>query len=542
VIRGSLREIAAAFAVGCVLAVAFYSTLLFGGSLNHYDWASHHYGYFDWVRISLVDFGTLPLFMNDAWITKNFLANAESPSLGLLVPLLWFLPTGAYIKLLFVVFTAAGFAGTVWLLRDVGVRREIAAFAGVVFAFQGFFVSHLCVGHPWAMGGLLLPMLLALYRRAALGSTRALWGAAALNALTIFGGQHQPFIWQNLMLSMIAVVWALSVRAWFPVVRFALVVAATIALGAVKILPLWAEFADYAPTARVPGMPPSLLVASLVASGQNPGFVAPGLDYRHGAGWWEYAFYLGPVAFACVAVGLVWARRFRALWVVAGIFTLLSLEWALSPWPWLEELPVWRTQRGPSRLLFPAISLSIWISALGLQRLWDRTHPRWPRGVPSAALVLLAGAGLGLYTASLPWQRAALGEPLGSADHRPLPIQLEVSGESGRPGDGTVELVAFAPNRLVYRARVAQPGRVVFPFRWGKGAPEWRIDGLPAENERGKLALDLPAGERDLVMTYRPKYFLLGAAISGITLVGVGTLALLRRPARSSGSRDRVVA
>ncbi len=534
--RGALRELAAAFAVGCVLAVAFYSTLLFGGSLDHHDWASHHYGYFDWVRISLVEFGTLPLFMNDAWITKNFLANAESPALGPLVPLLWFLPTGAYIKLLLVVFTAAGFAGTVWLLRDVGVRREIAALAGGIFAFQGFFVSHLCVGHPWAMGGLLLPMLLALYRRAALGSASALWAAAALNAITIFGGQHQPFVWQNLMLSMIAVVWALSVRAWFPVVRWGQVVAATLGLGALKILPLWAEFADYAPTARVPGMPPSLLLASLVAGGQHPGSAVPGLDYRHGAGWWEYAFYLGPVAFACVAVGLASARRFRALWVVAGIFALLSLEWSLSPWPWLEGLPVWRSQRGPSRLLFPAISLSIFISALGLERLWDRTHARWPRGVPAAAFALLAGAGFGLYTASLPWQRAALGEPLRSTDHRPLPIQL------GTPGGATAELVAFAPNRLVYRARVAQPGRVVFPFRWGKGAAEWRIDAFPAENEQGKLALDLPAGERDLVMIYRPKYFVAGAAISGITLVGAGILALRRRHVHSSGSHDRNVA
>jgi hypothetical protein len=157
--RASHRELALGFGLGVLLAALFYSTLLFGGSLHGYDWGSHHWNYFDWVRISLTEYRTLPLFMNDAWVTKNFLANAESPSLGPLVPLLFFLPTGAYIKLLLVVFSAAGFAGMFFLLRDLGVRREIAGLAAVVFAFNGFFVAHLSVGHAWAMGGQLLPGL-----------------------------------------------------------------------------------------------------------------------------------------------------------------------------------------------------------------------------------------------------------------------------------------------------------------------------------------------------------------------------------------------
>ena len=75
---GSTRELAWSYGLGLVVAVIFYATLLFGGSLHGYDWGSHHYNYFDWVRISLTDFHTLPLFMNDAWVTKNFLANAEN--------------------------------------------------------------------------------------------------------------------------------------------------------------------------------------------------------------------------------------------------------------------------------------------------------------------------------------------------------------------------------------------------------------------------------------------------------------------------------
>ncbi|MDH3211108.1 MAG: hypothetical protein OEM05_01360 [Myxococcales bacterium] len=523
-----LRELAAGFGIGVVVAALFYSPLLFGGALHGYDWSSHHWNYFDWVRVSLSEFRTLPLFMNDAWITKNFLANAESPSLGPLVPLLLFLPTGAYIKLLLVVFSAAGFAGLFFLLRDVAVRREIAGFAALVFAFNGFFVAHLSVGHPWAMGAQLLPGLVCSYRRAALGSGRALWLAAVLNACAILGGQHQPFVWQNLLLGLLALLWAIRARALFPIRRLALVVLATAGLAAVKLLPMLAEFADYAPTARIEGLPLALLLPTLLAGGQHPEWQVPGLVYAHGSGWWEYAFYVGPIALGCLAAGAALSRRCWPLLAIAALFFVLAVDWpsplrGLHIWPWLENLPIWRTQRGPSRFLFLALFGFLVAAAVGLERLWDRDFARWPRAASGAALALCVLVAADLYAASLPWQRAAVGDALASRDHRPRPLVL------GAPGAVTAELREFAPNRLVYRASAARPGRLVFPFRYGKGAPEWRIDGLPAVSERGKLAVDVPIGERDIVMVYRPRLFAAGFASSALTLGCVAGTALWRR-------------
>ena len=261
------RRVAGVFAAALAAALLFWAMLLFGGPLHGHDWSSHHYHYFDWVRIALSEHGTLPLYMADAWVTPNFLANAEAPTFGPLAWLLWLLPTGAYVKLLIVVFTAAGLAGTYLLLRDLEVSPALAVLAAAVFACNGFFTSHLGVGHHWAMGAYLLPALLWLYRRAALGSDGALLAAALLNALTILGGQHQPFIWQNLWLSGFAVLWALRVRAGFPLSRWALVLLATAGLGAVKLLPLWAEFAGYAPTARIQGLPAAALLSALAAGG-----------------------------------------------------------------------------------------------------------------------------------------------------------------------------------------------------------------------------------------------------------------------------------
>jgi hypothetical protein len=508
-------------------AVLFHGVLLFGGSLHGYDWGSHHYNYFDWVRTSLVQYHTLPLFMNDAWITKNFLANAEAPTLGPLVGLLLILPTGAYIKLLIVVFTAAGLAGMFLLLRDLGVATPLAAFGAVIFAFNGFFVSHVSTGHHWAMGAQLLPGLLCLYRRAALGSGGALVAVGTLNAFTIGGGQHQPFIWQNLVLSMFAVLWAIQRRALFPIWRWGLVLLLTAGLGAVKLLPMIAEFADYDPMQRTAGLPLGLLWLSVAGGGQHPELSPPGMELVHGSGWWEYAFFIGPLALACLLAGLAAARRCWPLIAIGAFFFVLAIDWPaplafLDVWPRLMELPLWRTQRSPSRFFFLTFFALVVVGGVGLQRLWELARPRAPRLVFVLALAMTALVGGQLFVESLPWQRAPLGEPLPPRDHRPQPLRL------GRPDTAIAELWDFAPNRLVYRVVAMRETRIVFPFRLGEGTDEWRVDVLPAATERGKLAVDVPPGERDIAMTYRPQLLCPGIAITAASVLVLVATALWR--------------
>ncbi len=120
-----------------------------------------------------------------------------------------------------------------------------------------------------------------------------------------------------------------------------------------------------------------------------------------------------------------------------------------------------------------------------------------------------------------------------SLDHRPHPLQL------GSPGTATAVLHEFAPNRLVYRARAQRETRIVFPFRLGVGTDEWRVDGLPAFSERGKLALDIPPGEREIVMTYRPQLFHSGlviSAASAIALIAIPLLCSRRRRAAAASN------
>jgi hypothetical protein len=523
------RQIARVAASSLAAALLFWSPLLVGGALGGRDWATHHWHYFDWVRTALVDYGTLPLYMADAWVTKNFLANAESPWLGPLTPLLVLLPTDAYLKLLLVLFCAAGLAGVFLLLRDLRVGPPVAAFGAVVFAFGGFFAAHVAAGHPWALGGYLLPWLLLLYRRGALGSRAALLGAAILNAATLLGGQHQPFVWQNLLLGVFAALWSLRARSIFPLTSLGLLWLGAIGLGAVKILPMWAEFASYGPEARIQALPPGLLLASLAGPGQHPELAPGALSFAHGAGWWEYAFYLGALPLMALCAGLAAARGCWPLVAAGAFFLLLALEWPLAwldAWGRLESLPVWRTQRAPSRFLFVALFAFTVAAGPGLERLYAAARRRRPRAARAIAIALGIGVAGDLFVQSLAWQRSATGEPVAARDHRPRPFAF-----GNR--DARAELVGFSPNRLVYRVAAARPAELVFPLRQRPRAAEWRVDDLPARARDGRLSVDLPPGERDLVLTYRPPLFHAGLAASALACAAAVILVARRgRPRR----------
>ncbi len=506
--------LAASLALLC--ALLFWWPLLSGGALSGNDWSSHHFHYFDWVRSSLRRFASLPFYMPDAVMTPNFLANAESPLLSPLGLLLLVLDTDTHLKLLIVLFTALGLAGSFGLLRDLAVPAPIALLFALVFGLGGFLPAHLAVGHPWALGTQVLPALLCLYRRAALGSLAAFWLAAWLGASVIVGGQHQPFIWQGLFLAGFSLCWALQTRAVFPILRLALLFAAVAGLAAPKLLPMLAEFADYAPTALIQGLPPGLLFTSLTARGQQPGFAADGFVFTHGAGWWEYAFYIGPVALICIVVGLATARRGWSLLVLGMFFLGLALEpplRILDPWTLLRELPVWRTQRAPSRFLELALFAFSVAAALGLGRLYELALGRSRPLAVAAALALALVVGIDLHVESRAWQQAALGPPILERDHRPQPVVF------GSPSGTRVELVEFNPNRLVYLVRSRAPAQIAFPVRWGKSRAEWQVTGGLASNRSGRLAVAVPAGESRVELRYQPRFWRAGLAVFAATLL-----------------------
>ncbi len=91
------------------------------------------------------------------------------------------------------------------------------------------------------------------------------------------------------------------------------------------------------------------------------------------------------------------------------------------------------------------------------------------------------------------------------ADESFRPVLGTVEGTVA-PGD-TIELVSYAPDRLVYRATAATPLTGVFSeiwFPWGWSAT---IDGEPAPLARVNYllrAMHIPAGRHEIVMTFDP--------------------------------------
>jgi hypothetical protein len=299
----------------------------------------------------------------------------------------------------------------------------------------------------------------------------------------------------------------------------------------VKLLPLWLEFADYAPSARIQGLPWSMLPGSLSAGGQGPESADPRIAYEYGAGWWEYTFYVGPLGLALLVTGCTASRGAWPLLVLGAFFAALAVE-PLGIWPLLADLPVWRSQRGPSRFLVLALFAGWMAAALGLERLRAVASVRFGRVATIAAWTLALALALDLWLESRAWQRAGVGAPIASRDHRPQP-------EAIRLGGARIELREFAPNRLVYRVESERTRRLVFPVRFGRRGAEWDAGDYRPLDQNGKLALELAAGERDVVLSYRPPGLVPGAAVSGAAFLAAAAWALRRRRAGAAWALRR---
>lgn len=161
----------------------------------------------------------------------------------------------------------------------------------------------------------------------------------------------------------------------------------------------------------------------------------------------------------------------------------------------------------------------------GLARLWCDARARFGRAASFAGIALLAAVAGDLFSASLAWQRAAVGPPLASADHRPRPLVVRV------PGAAEARLTRFAPNHLAYEVTALRPARVVLPLRFGKRAAEWEVVPFAARAQDGKLAVDVPAGRHEIGLRYRPPLLREGLAASAATWALLFALRLQRRRA-----------
>jgi hypothetical protein len=139
---------------------------------------------------------------------------------------------------------------------------------------------------------------------------------------------------------------------------------------------------------------------------------------------------------------------------------------------------------------------------------------------PQATRVVIASAvDVALEPADLAWQQRALFDDTVADDRVRLPRVPAEAGLPSTPEPPSARIVEDGTTHVTVEAALPQSGLLVLRDSYD---PSWRadVDGRPAEIVRANglyRAVALPAGRHVIRFSYRPRDFVFGLIISGIT-------------------------
>jgi hypothetical protein len=524
------------------------------------DWQMIHHNW-EAAFVSLWRFGEWPLWDPFHCGGVPILGNPESQ---LYAPWFWLsflFGTVLAVKLSLLGHVMIALTGVYWLCRcSYRLRPPSAALGAVAWGCSGWFVWDGAGGHATFFPFVFAPWL-SLFVQRRREPLREAAAVGALLVLTLFEGGTYPLPYFLLWLGFELGVRALRTRDLGGSVRFAAVSLGVLALcGAVRLLPIYLSLSAH-PRAVPNDVALSVADVWSMLTARSHSWSVPG----HPFVWAEYGSYVGFLVLALALIGAFGTLRRAGLQLLVGLGLWSSLMLGnlgpLSPFSLLHRLPVYDSLRVPSRFaVFVTFYLAL-LAAHGCELLLQRA----PRPTLSRALgaLLAAAVCVDLSTASWPavrlWKEPPLsGEP--SAEHFHLerrdyyrfyasyprlnlgtptcyvggmnwPVshalwlgpsaQLRLTRAAGRILSWT-----RSPNVLHADVELKQPARLVANQNF---APGYRSNiGTPIE-DRGRLALDLPAGKHAIELRYRPKEFVPSAAISCAGIVVVAWLLLRRR-------------
>lgn len=467
---------------------------------------------------------------------------------------------------LFVVFVFAilGMEGMYRWLRLRVVEPAAAMLVAPVFALSGHFSIAYYRGWTNFFGFELVPWILLGITLSARGRVRglAISGVAFATMLGFGGSFAAPLV-------AVAAV-AEAVRALFEQPRqarwraVAMLASAASFMATVAMVRLWplAETLAAAPRimAGTPGHQPKAVLSMIVSV----------VALKDGDVELKGAFYIGAAFLAVAALGGSERKAIRAIFFVV-IFVWLSAGYARKPalFALLRELPVFSALRYPERFLWiatlfvcePAAHALARVPLLGEGR-------RWRIGV----WMMLGGAVLWtVFNQVTAFGRLAAARQLGTVSTTTAPAEFH-QGRGNRwlashyqalgigslscwethpvvmspllRGDlpaeeylseqtrdaGVVKRTAWSPNRIALRTSLSRPARVLVNQNWHPG---WHASVGSVVSNEGLLAVDVPAGEHDVTLRFRPWSTLAGA---GVTLTSLAMLVLLARRSRRRGA------
>lgn len=529
---------------GVILLATYYGALARAHLANVYQDAQHFTLFEDAARISIARFHELPLW-NPYYcggITALGTPSARFVSPTFVFTLIFGVWRGAMVASVFM--TYVGLEGTYRYARLCGAGSLAAMTSAPVFALSGIYAHAILVGWTNFFGFELLPWALVGARLACSGSTTGIaLGAGALAGMVGFGGTYTA------PLSVLAVAYEVAAsivrrpsRAG-PAVRalLAMGLLAT-SVGMVRLWPLWETLRDS----------PRIL-------GGSPGVPIPWvfrLLFGSGASRWARGELLIGLPILPLLVFGVTRRRAFPLVAAALLWTWFALGYSVTPsiFAILRGVPPYTMLRAPERFLVLVALPAATIVALGIRRLEAMSRSR-----PFAlGAVLLFHTALHADTALLGYAvhdreaaRTVEASPdvvdrdfrqtrgnrwlasyfpamsrgsLSCFDDHDIAQSTELRGDLPaeeylrEPDAGSVTRTAWSPTRIDLHVALAKAARVYVNQNWHPG---WRASAGAVVSANGLLAVDLPAGSRDLALVFRPRSALGGMATSFLGLVAL---------------------
>ncbi len=505
-------------------------------------------------------------------------ANPQTPFLS---PLSWpALALGAVpgLKLFAFAHVVIAVLGALRLAREVGVGRLASWLLAFVFAGSARFAWVLQGGQFAMLTYAFLPWLLALSLRAQADLRAAAWAGVVLALMVVEGGTSGVPL-GVLLVAALAVAGFLGRRLDpRPLAALGVTLAVGFLLSLPKTWPVLAALADHPrPVAAQDDALSLAQVARMFLHRRAAPFLMdaaadPALAGLHYRWWGEYGAYLGPLVPALAAVGLAFRARKAVLWAaLAVLFFLVLLGQHGTAWPydWLRRLPVYRDLRVPSRTAILVVLMLAVLAAHGLDEMRARARalPHRLRALRSLPwlVVALTAADLVVFSnqvlatigrrppATEPLRRGPLtavgpaGTDLAGAVRRGLasldcydplfertgyrsPVHARLARMRQlveAPSGARVTLIDWTPNRIEFLAEVPRETTVLVRQNHDRG---WTGDVGEVVDDRGVLAVRLPAGAHVVTLRHRPPGLAWGVVVAAIT--GLGLVGLRRRRRR----------
>jgi len=485
------------------------------------DWDRQLF-YYGEVLTSVVQYGQAPF-----WSPWRCGGNVmwQLPSVPLLSPvygLVAFMPLALAVKVNIVLHYWIGLLGMHWLLtRAVRLTfLPLVVFAASIFTLSGSLALHLAAGDSDFLPAFYLPWLLYFLHLAfQSGRLRPALAAAAILAVTIYGGGVPVIPIALVAIGGLAVATAVAARNWRPL-AFALVVGTyAAAYAAPKLLPV-AEFvaSDRFYDTRTPTDHPDRMTGAMVWRAYTDSSL--GVDARVSGEqrhhWSEYGNYIGILGALAIGVSLVWplaARTMPGRPAAAAVAVLATLCLILSA----GEFHAF----APASGLASVMSLGVWsrytiavvlFGALAIGAAGRHAMDRWlttPRRRYAVTAVCALGIASLVFVNQRPFANVFSQPPLTAgfnvlepATHSCTePLQLTRGADLARPlvwsEDNTaISDVFFTPNRVQFAVVGGfAPSKIYLNQNY---APGWRSSAGPVVLDPaagGKMYVQLAAGQ-----------------------------------------------